>query len=108
MSLQRFRVWVALGCCQPATARGPAAAAAPGTIAGIVVDASNNEPIRRAIVTLSTVEAHPQDAVAWSDAGGHFAFGYLPIGSYELRVTKNGHQAAAYGTDTPGCWTVAM
>jgi hypothetical protein len=71
-----------------------------GGIAGIVVNAGNNSPIRRAIVTLSTVEAAPQDAVAWTDANGRFSFGYLPPGRYQLRAMKDGYQGAAYGADT--------
>src|SRR3989442_674224 len=43
-----------------------------GVIAGSVIDAGTNSPIRRAIITLSTVEAQPQDAVAWTDANGRF------------------------------------
>jgi hypothetical protein len=70
-----------------------------GGIAGTVVTAGNNLPIRRAIVTLSTVEAAPQDAVAWTDANGHFSFGYLPPGRYQLRALKDGYQATAYGGD---------
>src|SRR5581483_1986081 len=100
MSLPLFRVAIVLGCCLPVSAQTPASAPASGAIAGIVID-SNNEPIRRAIVTLSTVETHPQDAVAWTDANGRFAFGYLPAGSYELRVSKNGYQNTAYGSETP-------
>jgi hypothetical protein len=81
-------------CAQPA-------APPSGTIAGIVLDTGSNAPIRRAVVTLSTVEARPQDAVAWTDASGRFAFGYLPPGGYELRVTKNGYQSVVYGAETP-------
>ena len=65
-----------------------------GVIAGIAVDASSNSPIRRAIITLSTVEAQPQDAVAWTDANGRFSFGYLPPGRYQLRAMKDGYQGA--------------
>ena len=70
---------------------------ATGVIAGVVLDAATNEPLRRAIVTLSTVEAQPQDAVAWSDANGRFSFGYLPPGRYQVRATKDGYQPAAFG-----------
>ncbi|HLK46496.1 MAG TPA: carboxypeptidase-like regulatory domain-containing protein [Bryobacteraceae bacterium] len=101
MSFPLFRLWVALGLCMAAGSQAPSAAPAPGTIAGVVFDAGNNAPIRRAVVTLSTVEARPQDAVAWTDGQGRFAFGYLPPGRYELRVSKNGYQAAVYGTDSP-------
>jgi hypothetical protein len=52
-------------------------------------------------VTLSTLEAQPQDAVAWTDANGRFGFGNVPAGGYELRVTKHGYQPAAFGSDDP-------
>ena len=92
-------LWCALilGAQTPAPPPGPPS----GVIAGTVMDAGNRQPIRRAIITLSTVEARPQDAVAWTDATGRFAFGYLPAGRYEVRVTKDGYQAAAYGAETP-------
>ena len=78
-------------------AQTTSAPASPGAIGGVVVNANDSSPIRRAIVTLSTVEAQPQDAVAWSDANGRFSFGYLPAGRYQLRVIKDGYQAAVYG-----------
>jgi Carboxypeptidase regulatory-like domain len=99
MSFPLSGVLAALGCCMVACAQP--AAPPSGTIAGIVMDSGSNAPIRRAVVTLSTVEARPQDAVAWTDASGRFAFGYLPPGRYELRVTKNGYQQAVYGAETP-------
>jgi hypothetical protein len=72
-----------------------------GAISGLVVDRDSNAPLRRAVVTLSTLEAQPQDAVAWTDANGRFAFSYLPAGGYELRATKSGYQAAEYGSEDP-------
>ena len=83
MSFPLSRVLVVMGCCVAACAQP--AAPPSGTIAGLVLDSGSNAPIRRAVVTLSTVEARPQDAVAWTDASGRFAFGYLPPGRYELR-----------------------
>jgi hypothetical protein len=93
-----FRAAIALtGCLAAAGQSAPPS----GTIAGTVIDGNSKAPIRRAIVTLSTVETQPQDAVAWTDANGRFAFGYLPPGGYELRVTKTGFQATAFGSDAP-------
>lgn len=98
MRLSAFRASVGLLCSLAigAFAQTSPPAAASGNIAGIVLDAGGNSPLRRAIVTLSTVEAQPQDAVAWTDANGRFSFGYLPAGRYQLRVTKDGYQPAAY------------
>jgi hypothetical protein len=47
-----------------------------GTISGIVLNQESNAPIRRALVTLSTVETRP-------------------------RAHKNGYQGAAFGVETP-------
>jgi hypothetical protein len=71
-----------------------------GVIAGSVVDADTNSPIRRAVITLSTVETEPQDAVAWADANGRFSFAYLPPGRYQLRAMKDGYHGAVYGATT--------
>ena len=99
MRFSAFRASVGLSCSLAigAFAQTSPPAAASGNIAGIVLDGSENSPLRRAIVTLSTVEAQPQDAVAWTDTNGRFSFGYLPPGRYQLRVTKDGYQPAANG-----------
>ena len=54
-----------------------------GSIAGLVVDGENH-PVAHAIVTLATTGAHLQDAIAWTDDSGRFAFGYLPPAQYHL------------------------
>jgi hypothetical protein len=82
------------------TISAPAQTPSSGAIAGIVFEAGSNSPIRRSVVTLSTVEAQPQDAVAWTDSNGRFSFGYLPPGRYLLRAMKNGYQGAAWGAET--------
>ena len=70
-----------------------------GSIAGTVVNRSTNTAIRRAIVTLTTVETQPQDAVAWTDAAGRFSFSFLPAGRYRLYATKEGFQATGFGAE---------
>lgn len=70
-----------------------------GSISGIVID-SDNKPVTRAIVTLSTTGAHPQDAVAWTDSAGRFAFAYLPPGPYRLFARNADFVSAAFGTTT--------
>src|ERR1700693_689830 len=100
MRLSAFRASVGLSCSLAigAFAQTSPPSAASGNIAGIVLAAGENSPIRRAVVTLSTVEAQPQDAVAWTDANGRFSFAYLPPGRYQLRVTRDGYQPAAYNS----------
>ena len=71
-----------------------------GSIAGTVLNRSTNSPIRRAIVTLSTVEAQPQDAVAWTDAEGQFSFRFLPAGVYRLHASHDGFQNNGSGAET--------
>jgi len=97
MRFSVFSVSVGLLCSWTigALAQTSPAPATNGVIAGIVLDAAGNSPIRRAVVTLSTVETQPQDAVAWTDANGRFSFGYLPAGRYQLRITKDGYQPTA-------------
>jgi len=82
-----------------ALAQPPQPTPASGGIAGVVLD-SDNMPVRRAIITLSTVETPPQDAVAWSDAKGRFSFSNVPAGRYQLRASKSGYEPAFYGSKT--------
>ena len=91
----------ALFCCCLATLVQSQAQPQPaGRIAGIALDHSD-VVIRHAIVTLSTVEKSPQDALAWTDSDGRFSFSYLLPGRYQLRAHKNGYQGMAYGAKTP-------
>jgi hypothetical protein len=102
MSVALFRVSSGFFCCLALLAQAPTPTSrGAGAIAGLVIDRDTKAPIRRAVVTLSTLEAQPQDAVAWTDASGRFGFSNLLAGRYELRVTKNGYQSAVYGTEDP-------
>jgi protocatechuate 3,4-dioxygenase beta subunit len=101
MLVSLFRAGAGL-CCLLIAAHSQTISPTPastGVISGVVIDAKNT-PVRRAIVTLSTVEARPQDAVAWTDGQGRFSFGYLPVGRYQLRAAKDGYQMAAYGAES--------
>jgi hypothetical protein len=92
-------------------AQAPTASPISGAISGTVVNRTGNAPLRRAVVTLSTVESQPQDAVAWTDAAGRFSFSYLPAGRYQLRAIKDGFQGVAFGSESrngpPGIITLA-
>src|SRR5579871_4509003 len=55
-------------------------------ISGTVVEASNGEPVRKAIVTL-TLQGRPRRwATARTDSSGQFTFAGLPAGKYDLRA----------------------
>ncbi|MEP6536555.1 MAG: carboxypeptidase-like regulatory domain-containing protein [Bryobacteraceae bacterium] len=71
-----------------------------GSLSGVVVNRATNAPIRRAVVTLSTLETTPQDAVAWTDGAGRYSFSFLPAGRYQLFAGKDGFQAAAFGAES--------
>jgi hypothetical protein len=110
MLSRRFRGWSAVcwyalaGCFASyaqVSSRPGASAGVAGVVAGIILDRESNAPIRRVVVTLSTVEAQPQDAIAWSDSAGRFAFGNLPPGRYQVRAQKRGYRNTPFGTDTP-------
>ena len=93
MSFPLSRVLAVLGCCMVAYAQP--AAPPSGTIAGIVVDSGSNAPIRRAVVTLSTVEALPRDAVAWTDAASHLAICRRAAMSCASRRTATSQRSTA-------------
>src|ERR1700730_15946610 len=101
MHFSLFRVSIVLFCAWVMGVLAQTLPQAPafGGIAGIVLN-TDNAPVRRTIVTLSTVETPAQDAVAWTDANGRFSFGNVPPGRYQLRGSKDGYQPAAYGAKT--------
>jgi hypothetical protein len=68
-----------------------------GVISGTVVEASNNDPVRKAIVTL-TLQGTPLEwATTRTDSSGAFRFETLPVGTYDLRAAKEEVGAAIYG-----------
>ena len=73
----------------------------PSLVAGVVVDAGNGSPIRKAYVSLSTAEDNPAEALAITDSSGRFAFANVPPGRYQLHAQRDGYQQAWYGAPTP-------
>jgi len=73
----------------------------PAEIEGIVTDATSGSAIRKAYVTLSTVEDNPAEALAITDDSGRFGFANIPPGRYKLRAHCDGYQQAWYGAPTP-------
>lgn len=68
-----------------------------GVVAGTVVDPADNEPVRKAIVTLTWQGTPRAWATSRTDSSGAFRFEGLPAGKYELRATKEGIGTAIYG-----------
>jgi hypothetical protein len=82
----------------------PAAAAAAiplgsGVIVGQAIEASSNQPVPGALVTLSMPGAAPLRVLA--DGQGRFAFTDLPKGSFGISATKGGYVAGSYGRMRP-------
>ena len=73
----------------------------PAEIQGIVVDGTSGSPIRKAYVTLSTVEDNPAEALAITDDSGRFGFANIPPGRYKLHASCDGYQQAWFGAPTP-------
>lgn len=72
----------------------------PAQIEGIVID-STGSPVRKAYVSLSTIEDHPAEALAITDGSGRFGFANVPPGRYNLSARCDGYQDARYGALTP-------
>jgi protocatechuate 3,4-dioxygenase beta subunit len=75
--------------------------AGPAEIEGIVIDAASDSPLRKAYVTLSTVEDSPAEALAITDDSGRFGFANIPPGRYKLHASCDGYQQAWFGAPTP-------
>ena len=87
------------GLSQPqAPAEPPPAFAA---ISGVVLNDTTGAPIRRAYITLSTLDTTPLEALTFSEANGAFGFNTIPPGKYRLRVELTGFQRAWFGATTP-------
>jgi Carboxypeptidase regulatory-like domain len=76
-----------------------------GVISGSVVESSNNEasnndPVRKALVTLTWQGTPRSWATSRTDSSGQFKFEGLPPGKYDLRAAKAGAGAAIYGASS--------
>jgi protocatechuate 3,4-dioxygenase beta subunit len=77
-------------CCQPESA----------LVSGAVLDRGSGSPLWKALVTLSTDEEQPLDALAITDGAGRFAFADVPPGRYQLHADCRGYLRAWYGAET--------
>jgi hypothetical protein len=84
---------------QPAPA--PAQTAATGVIAGRLVRVDNNQPVRKAQVSL-TAPANRIDRMTTSDADGRYSFDKLPAGEYSIVASKPGYVDMVFGARRPG------
>jgi protocatechuate 3,4-dioxygenase beta subunit len=69
-------------------------------ISGVILNDATGAPIRRAAVTLVTLDTTPLEALTFSEANGAFGFNTIPPGKYRLRVEMSGFQRAWFGAAT--------
>jgi len=92
-------VWLAaagMGLAQGPAGPPPAFAA----ISGVILNDATGAPVRRAAVTLVTLDTTPLEALTFSEANGAFGFNTIPPGKYRLRVEMPGFQRAWFGAAT--------
>jgi carboxypeptidase family protein len=73
------------------------------SVAGQVLGASNNEPLRKARVILRNQDDHDADPyVAITDIEGRFSIKGIQPGRYEMDVERDGYVSKSYGEDESG------
>jgi Carboxypeptidase regulatory-like domain len=93
--------WLAV----PILAAAQIAAPAPrpsllADLSGVVLNDATGTPIRRAAVTLLTLDAMPLEALTFSESNGAFGFTNIPPGTYRLRVNLDGFEEGWFGAAT--------
>src|SRR5262249_903315 len=72
------------------------------SIPGYVIRMGDGDPVAKATVTISAVNAgRNQSYSATTTAGGQFAFQNLDPGQYRLSATRSGFVRMEYGARTP-------
>jgi hypothetical protein len=69
-------------------------------VGGVVLNDVSGNPIRRAAITLSTLDSPLLESLTFSESNGAFGFTDIPPGKYQLRVTLDGFQPAWFGAST--------
>ena len=85
-------------------AQAPAPSVPYASISGVVLNDATGTPIRRAIVTLSTLstlDTPPLEAVTFTESNGVFGFTAIPPGKYRLLANMDGFERATFGASTP-------
>ena len=65
------------------------------SLTGVVLDDATGAPVPRTVVTIRT-SGSTEDAVAWSDASGAFAFSPIPPETYSLDARHAGYETARF------------
>ncbi len=78
-----------------------AARSAYAAISGVVLNDATGAPLRRAVLTLSTLDEPPLEAVTLSESNGDFGFTAIPPGRYRLTALLDGFQQGWFGASTP-------
>ena len=71
-----------------------------GTISGTVTADDGSRPVRRASVTLASLDGSRRTAT--TNEMGAFSFAQLPPGQYSLSATRQGYLDVSFGQRTPG------
>ena len=67
------------------------------TVEGVVLKSTTSEPLKKATVSLYSVDGSGQNRVASSDASGRFRFADVPPGRYRLQAQADGYVAQSVG-----------
>jgi len=70
-------------------------------IEGVVMSATDGQPLKRAIVIAQRIAPNEIPHNARTDATGRFSFSDLTPGEYNMWVNRNGYLAMGYGQATP-------
>jgi hypothetical protein len=93
-------VWLAAPGLAPAQSPPHAPPTPFAAISGIVLNDVSGAAIRRAEVTLSTLDETPLEALTFSESNGAFGFTDIPPGKYRLLVELDGFQETWFGAST--------
>jgi hypothetical protein len=93
-----LRTFVPVAAAQSSKTSAVPAAKDQCSITGTVVEFGRSEPLKNAVLQLSSAEDSGRDAVAVkTDAGGRFEFTGLDAGRYRLRAMRHGFVSQEYG-----------